>query len=86
MYGQSDTLLLTDLFENFRNRFFERYELDPDRILTAPGLWWQAALKKTKVKLLTNVDMLLMVQKVIRAGMCHAIHQYAKANNKYMKK
>ena len=29
--------------------------------------------------------MLLMVQKVIRAGMCHAIHQYAKANNKYMK-
>ena len=38
LYVQSDTLLLTDLFENFRNRFLERYELDPARILTAPGL------------------------------------------------
>ena len=29
--------------------------------------------------------MLLMVQKGIRGGICHAIHRYAKANNKYMK-
>ena len=29
--------------------------------------------------------MLLMVEKGIRGGICHAIHQYAKANNKYMK-
>ena len=29
--------------------------------------------------------MLLMVEKGIREGMCHAIHRYAKANNKYMK-
>ena len=29
--------------------------------------------------------MLLMVEKGIRGGMCHAIHRYAKANNKYMK-
>ena len=63
------------------------YELDPARLLAAPGLAWQAALKKTKVKLglLTDIDLLLMVEKGIKVGICHAIHQYAKANNKYMK-
>ena len=48
---------------------------------------WQAALKKTTVKLdlLTDIDMLLMVEKRIRGGICHSIYRYAKANNKYMK-
>ena len=43
--------------------------------------------EKTKVKLelLTNIDMLLMVEKEIRGGICYEIHRYAKANNKYMK-
>ena len=53
----------------------------------APGLAWQAALKKTKVKIniLTDIDMLLMVEKGIRGEICHSIYQYAKANNKYIK-
>ena len=53
----------------------EIYELDPAKFLSAPGLAWQAALKKTKVKLdlLTDIDMLLMVEKVIRGGICHSI-------------
>ena len=40
------------------------YELDPAKFLSAPGLAWQAALKRTKVKLdlLTHTDMLLMVK------------------------
>ena len=44
-------------------------------------------LKKTEIKLelLTYVDMFLIVEKGIRGGICHAIHRYAKANNKYMK-
>ena len=63
------------------------YELDSTRFLSAPGLAWQAALKMTKVKLdlLTDIDMLLMVEKGIRGGICHSIYRYAKANNKYMK-
>ena len=62
-------------------------ELDPAHFLSLPGLAWQACLKKTNVKLelLTDYDMLLMVEEGIRGGICHSIHRYAKANNKYMK-
>ena len=54
------------------------YELDPAHFLSAPRLALQACLKKTGVKLvlLTDYDMLLMVEEEIR---------YTKANNKYMK-
>ena len=84
---QSDTLLLADIFENFRNMRIKVYELDPAHFLSAPGLAWQAFLKKTEVKLelLTDADMLLMVEKGIRGGICHAIYRYVKANNKYIK-
>ena len=63
------------------------YGLDPVYFVSAPGLAWQACLKKTGVKLelLTDIDMLLMVEKGTRGGICQAIHRYAKANNKYMK-
>ena len=65
----------------------EIYELDLAKFLLAPGLAWQAALKRTKVKvdLLTDIDMLLIVEKVIRGGICHSIHRCSKANKKYMK-
>ena len=61
----SDTLLLAHVFENFRNKCIEIYELDPAHFLSAPGLEWQACFKKTEVKLelLTKNDMLLMIQK-----------------------
>ena len=87
LYVQSDTLLLADVFENFRNTCLKVYELDPAHFLSLPGLAWQACLKKTNVKLelLTDYDMLLMVEEGIRGGICHSIHRYAKANNKYMK-
>ena len=65
MYVQCDTFLLADVFENFKNKCIEIYELDPAHFLSAPGLAWQACLKKTKVKLewLTDIGMLLMVEK-----------------------
>ena len=67
MIVQSHTLLLADVFENFRNTCLKVYELDPAHFLSLPGLAWQACLKKTYVKLelLTDYDMLLMVEEGI---------------------
>ena len=57
------------------------------KTFSAPGLAWQAASKKTKVKLdlLTDINMLLMAEKGIKGRIRHYIYRYAKANNKYMK-
>ena len=87
LYFQSNTLLLAGVFENFRNKFIEIYELDSAHFLSATGLAWQACLKKTglRLELLTNIDMLLIVEKGMRGGICHTIHRYGKAKNKYMK-
>ena len=87
LYIQSDTLLLADVYEYFRNTCLKVYELDPVHFLSLPGLAWQACLKKTNIKLelLTDYDMLLMVEEGIRGGICHSMHRHVKANNKYMK-
>ena len=87
LYVQSDTLLLADVFENFRDMCLKEYELDPAHFLSLPRLAWQVCLKKTNIELerLTDYDMLLMIEKGIRGEICHSIQQYAKANNKYMK-
>ena len=42
LYVQSDTLFLADVFENFRNKCIEIYELDPAHFLSEPGLAWPA--------------------------------------------
>ena len=79
LYVQSDTLLLADVFEKFRNKFLEIYGLDPSYLYSAPGLAWKSTLKisKSKLELITNKDMLLMVEKGIRGGMCQASYKYA---------
>ena len=86
LYVRSDTLLLADIFENFKQSCLENYELDPAHFTSLPGLAWQAYLKKKNVELelITDYDMLLMIKGGIRGGICHAIQRYAKANNKYM--
>ena len=76
LYVQTDTLLIADVFEKLREKRVEIYGLDPSYIYSAPGLAWQACLKKTGVKLellkvrVIDIDMLLMIEKSIRGGMC----------------
>ena len=69
---------VSDVFENVRNICLKIYKLDHEKFLSAPGLAWQVALKsKVKLDLLSDIDILLMVEKCIRRGICHSIYQYA---------
>ena len=64
--------------------YLKIHHLDHVKFLWAPGFAWQAALKKTEVKLelLADIDMLLMVLKGIKRWICHAIYWYATIYNK----
>ena len=87
LYVQTDTFLRAGIFEKIRDKCIEIYGFDPSYFYSAPLLAWQACLKKPEVKLelLTDYQMLLMIEEGIRGGMCQSTHRYAKANNKYMK-
>ena len=90
LYLKTDTLLLSNVFEAFRNTCLQHYKLDPAHFYTSPGLAWQASLKKmgVRLELLTDPDMLLMFEpwfeRGIRGGITQAVHRYPEANNKYM--
>ena len=75
-YLKSDTLLLADIFENLRNKCLETYELDRG----------QACLEMTGVELelLTDPNMLIMIEERIRDGITQVSHGYGQANNNYM--
>ena len=87
LYVQTDTLLRANVFEKFKEKFIKIYGRDPSYIYCTPGLAWQACLKNrgVKLELLTDTDILLMIEKIIRGGMCQSRHSYAKASNKCMK-
>lgn len=77
-----------DVLENLIDKCIEMYDLDPAHFYTSAGLAWFAALKMTKIQLelLTNVCILLLLEKGIKGGIIHSIFCYTKVNNKYMKK
>ena len=86
LYVQSDVLLLTDVFENFRNQCLKTYDLDPGNFLTLPSLALQACLKTTKIRLdlITNQGMLLLIGQGIRGSLTQVIKKHFVANNDYL--
>lgn len=74
IYLTLDILLLTDIWNGFRDLCNSAYKLSPDNYFTAPGMFWDAMLKLTQVKLelLTDADMYQMVERQIRGGVSMA--------------
>ncbi|XP_053202895.1 uncharacterized protein LOC128387677 [Panonychus citri] len=83
IYLKVDVLLLASIFENFRSTSLKQFGLDPCHYFSTPGLTWDAALKvtKTKLDLLTDIDMILMIENGIRGGISCAMTRHVVANN-----
>jgi hypothetical protein len=87
LYLETDVLLLADIFEKFRKTCLKNYKHDPAHYLSAPGLSWDAFLKRSgaEIELVSNMDMFQFFEKGMRGGVSYIAHRYAKANNKYMR-
>ena len=86
LYLQTDVILLANVFKAFRKVCLDNYGLDPEHFYTAPGLVWKTCLKKTstRLELLLDPDMLLMLERGIRGRITQSVHRWAQTNNPYM--
>ncbi|XP_063219120.1 uncharacterized protein LOC134529202 [Bacillus rossius redtenbacheri] len=83
VYLKTDVLLLTDVFENFRQLCLKTYGIDCSHYVSAPGFTFDAMLKHTKVQLelMTDYDMHMFVEAGIRGGVAQVVKRHCKANN-----
>ena len=82
-----DVLLLTDVFEKFRNRCLENYGLCLSHYLSAPTLSWDTMLSVNlfELDLISNIDMYLFFEKGLRSSVSYISKRYKKANSKYLR-
>ena len=85
-YLMSDVLLLSDVFQHFRQSVFDKHRLDCLHFYTLPSLAWNMALKHTEAELdlITDPDMYLMVENNMRGGIAVISKRHAQANNPYV--
>ena len=77
-YIKSDVLLLTSVFEKFRNKSLKNRGSCPSHFLSAPGL-------KLELELIPDSAMYIFFEKGTRGGIYFIFNRYSKANNKYLK-
>ena len=85
-YLKGDVCLLADVFESYRETCLQSYELDPAHYYTAPGMSWDAFLKRSNIEidLFSEQPMFDFVERGLRGGLSMACHQQARANNPYL--
>ena len=86
LYLKTDVLLLADVFEKKFNTCLKYYGLDPCHHFSSPGLNWDAMLKMAKIqlKLISDADMYLFIEKGMRGDISYISKRLSKANNKHM--
>ena len=87
MYLKDDVLLLIPLFETFRKKSINSFELDPTYYLSTPSYAWDAMLRFTDVtlKLISDVEKYQFIESTIRGGISMIYKGYAEAYNKLLK-
>ena len=85
-YVQTHVFLLANVFANYRKNSYESFGLDPLYCVSVQGFSNRAMLKmaNSEIKLITNINMHLMIEKGIKEGRCEPTYYHAKANNKYV--
>ena len=86
IYVKTDTLILCDVFENFRDLCLNYYGIDPCHYMSLPAFAWDAMLKMTGVKLeyITDIEQYTFIEENLRGGVSTINHRLFTANNKYL--
>ena len=81
LYLKTDVLLSADVFEKFISTCLGHYGLDPCNYFSSPGLSWVSMLKMTGIKLdlVSDIDMHLFIEKVMRGGTSYIAKRPSKA-------
>ena len=87
VYLKADVFFLANVFEKFLSMCLYYYVLDPGHFFSSPGLSWDAMLKMTGIEseLISDIDMQLFNEKLMRGGISYIAKRHSKAINKYMK-
>ena len=86
LYLKTDVLLLAHIFENFHDKYIESYGLDPAYYYTLTGFTWDVMLKHKRInfELLTDINIVMFIERGVRGGLSQCSSRYARANNKSM--
>jgi len=86
LYCLTDSLLLHDVFQSFRDLCMDHYTLDPAHYMSLPAIGYDAMLKMTGVEIekITDQEMYNFVYENLRGGITTINHRLAKANNPYL--